>query len=49
MGAAGALAGAYAWYYLRRTATARFGMTNAVAGVLEDAVAVGAGRVMLRR
>jgi uncharacterized membrane protein len=49
MGAAGALVGTYAWYHLRHALTTRLGATNAVSGLLEDALAMGAGAAMLRR
>jgi uncharacterized membrane protein len=48
-GAAGALAAAYACYHLRRVATQRFGVPDAVAGLVEDAVAIGAGAALLKQ
>jgi len=47
-GAAGALAATYACYHLRRFATTRLRIPNAVAGMLEDAAAVGAGAMLAR-
>jgi uncharacterized membrane protein len=47
-GAAGALAGTFAWYHLRRLATIRLGLPNTLAGLAEDALAVGAGTLLLR-
>jgi uncharacterized membrane protein len=47
-GAMGALAGTYAWYHLRRLATVRLGLSNMAAGLAEDALAVGAGALLLR-
>jgi uncharacterized membrane protein len=49
VGAAAALVAAYGCFYLRRLATARLGLPNVVAGLLEDAVALGAAATMLRR
>jgi hypothetical protein len=49
IGAAGALAGAYVFNYLRRVATTRLGVANAAAGVFEDVLALGAGSMLLRR
>lgn len=47
-GAAGALAGTYGLYHLRRMATGR-GMPGWLAAVAEDALAVGCGLLLLRR
>jgi uncharacterized membrane protein/uncharacterized protein (UPF0548 family) len=47
-GAAGALAGTYGWYHLRRAATAR-GVPAWLAAVAEDALAVGLALALLQR
>jgi uncharacterized membrane protein len=47
-GAAGALVGTYAFYELRRLLSDRLGMPNAVAGLCEDAMAIGLGVAILR-
>ena len=47
LGAAGALSAAYACYHLRRLAHSRFGVPNVIAGVAEDALALGAGALLL--
>jgi uncharacterized membrane protein len=50
VGAAAALAAAYGCFHLRRLATRRFGVPNVMAGVVEDALALGvAGRVLRLR
>lgn len=49
LGAAGALAGTLTWYHLRRLATQRGGVPNVVAGLCEDALAIGLGAWLLRR
>jgi uncharacterized membrane protein len=46
-GAVGAVWGTYALYHLRRLATTRFGVSNAVAGLAEDALAVAAAAALL--
>jgi uncharacterized membrane protein len=48
IGAAGALASAYACFHLRRFATNRLRIPNAVAGMVEDAAALGAGAMLMR-
>jgi uncharacterized membrane protein len=48
LGAAGAITAAYAFYHLRRLATERFGVSNSVAGLVEDATAIGVGAMLLR-
>ena len=48
VGAAAALVAAHGCFYLRRLATTRLGVPNVVAGLLEDAVALGAAATMLR-
>jgi uncharacterized membrane protein len=47
-GAAGAVWGTYALFHARRLATTRFGVPNAVAGLVEDALAVAVGAALLR-
>ena len=47
-GAAGALAGTFAWYHARRLATDR-GLPGWLAAVTEDALALGLGIMLLRR
>lgn len=49
VGGTAALVVAYGCFYLRRFATTRFGIPNVVAGLLEDAVALGAAATLLRR
>jgi uncharacterized membrane protein len=46
-GAFGAAWGTYGLYHLRRLATQRLGVPNAVAGLVEDALAVGVGMALL--
>jgi uncharacterized membrane protein len=46
-GAVGAVWGTYGLYHLRRLATERLGVPNAVAGLVEDALAVGVGIALL--
>jgi uncharacterized membrane protein len=46
-GALGAAGGAYGLFHLRRLATNRLGVPNAVAGLVEDALAVAAGAALL--
>ena len=46
VGAAGALASAYACFRLRRWATTRLRIPNVVAGMMEDAAALGAGSML---
>jgi uncharacterized membrane protein len=48
-GAVGSAWGAYGLFHLRRLVTDRLGVPNAVAGLLEDALAVAAGAVLLHR
>ena len=45
-GAAGAVAAAYACFQLRRLATTRLKIPNVVAGMVEDAAALGAGAML---
>jgi len=47
-GAAGAVLGAYGLYHLRRAAGERLRLSNAVVGLAEDALALGAGMLLLR-
>jgi uncharacterized membrane protein len=47
LGAAAAVASSFAFYKLRRLATRRLGLPNAVAGLMEDAVAVALGGGLL--
>lgn len=47
-GAAGALAATYAFFHLRRVATTRLKIPNAMAGLMEDAAALGAGAMLTR-
>ena len=47
-GAAGALVGTFALYHLRRLITRRLGLPDAAAGLAEDALAVGAGLMLMR-
>jgi uncharacterized membrane protein len=46
-GAVGAVWGTYGLYHLRRLATGRLGVPNAVAGLVEDALAVAVGMALL--
>lgn len=48
VGAAGALAATFALYHARRFATERLRVPNAVAGVVEDVLAVGLGLYLTR-
>jgi uncharacterized membrane protein len=48
-GAFGAAWGTYGLYHLRQFATQRLGVPNAVAGLVEDAVAVAVGGALLNR
>jgi uncharacterized membrane protein len=48
IGAAGALAATYITFHLRRLATTRLRIPNAVAGMIEDAAVVGAGAMLMR-
>ena len=48
-GAAGAAAAAFACYHVRRVATEQLGVPDTVAGLVEDALAIGAGTALLRR
>jgi hypothetical protein len=48
-GAAGAAWGTYGLFHLRRWATQRMGVPNAVAGLIEDALAVTTGAALLHR
>jgi uncharacterized membrane protein len=47
-GAAGALAATYAMFHLRRIATTRLRIPNVIAGMIEDAAALGAGAMLTR-
>lgn len=47
-GAIGALTGTYLFFHLRGLATTRLGLSSAVAGTAEDAVAIGLGMAMMR-
>jgi uncharacterized membrane protein len=47
IGAAGALVSTYASFHLRRFVTNRFRIPNAVAGMMEDAAALGAGAMLM--
>ncbi|MBC8102656.1 MAG: DUF4126 family protein [Cytophagales bacterium] len=48
LGAAGAIAGTYAMFYLRRTASRRTPLPDWVLGIAEDAAAFGIGLTLLR-
>jgi uncharacterized membrane protein len=49
VGAAAAVAAAFAAYHLRRLATDRLGVPNVVAGLAEDALALAAGAALAAR
>ena len=48
IGAAGALVSTYACFHLRRFVTHRLRIPNVVAGMVEDAAALGAGAMIMR-
>jgi uncharacterized membrane protein/uncharacterized protein (UPF0548 family) len=49
LGAAAAVASSFAFYKLRQLATREWGIPNVVAGLMEDAVAIGLGNRLLAR